>query len=166
MPTVFPVSGSMILVSMLGSGRPMVLALSSTVSVVRVWAATGEHSVWPNTIEQGAQRGRDGGTAGANRLDRGEVGRCKGRMFEHRHQHGGNAHHGIAAIGGEQLQHEARLERLEQHLCRGLGNRADHAADAASGMEQWHGGDEYIAGAYPHPVGGIGAIVQKAAMTQ
>ena len=30
------------------------LALSSTLSVVRVCAATGEHSVWPNTIVKGA----------------------------------------------------------------------------------------------------------------
>jgi hypothetical protein len=52
--TVSPVLGSMILVSMLGSGRPIVLALSSTLSSVRVCAATGEHSVWPNTMVKGA----------------------------------------------------------------------------------------------------------------
>src|SRR3954452_14644337 len=51
---VFPVSGLTILVSMLGSGRPMVPALSSIESVVIVIAATGEHSVCPNTIVKGA----------------------------------------------------------------------------------------------------------------
>ena len=51
---ISPVSGLTILVSMLGSGRPMVAALSSIVSVVRVCAATGEHSVCPNTMVNGA----------------------------------------------------------------------------------------------------------------
>jgi hypothetical protein len=44
----------MILVSILGRGSPIVLALSSTLSLIRVWAATGEHSVWPNTMVKAA----------------------------------------------------------------------------------------------------------------
>src|SRR5215212_1414176 len=39
---------------MFGSGKPMVPALSSIVSVVMVMAATGEHSVCPNTMVKGA----------------------------------------------------------------------------------------------------------------
>ena len=52
--TVWPVSGLTIRFSMFGSGNPMVPALSSIVSVVLVIAATGEHSVWPNTMVKGA----------------------------------------------------------------------------------------------------------------
>ena len=87
-------------------------------------------------------------------------------MFEHRHQHGRHADHRIAAVGREQFEHEAGLERLQQHLGRRLGDGAEHAADAAAGVEQRHGGDEDVAGVDPHAVGGVGAVVGEAAMMQ
>ena len=52
--TVRPVSGLTIFTSTFGIGVPMVLALSAIVSVVQVIKATGEHSVWPNTMVNGA----------------------------------------------------------------------------------------------------------------
>jgi len=54
-------------------GVPMVLALSVMVSVAQVIKATGEHSVWPNTIVKGAPAvvrdsgQRSGGRTGASR---------------------------------------------------------------------------------------------------
>ena len=106
----------MILVSMLGSGRPIVLALSSTLSVVQVCAATGEHSVWPNTIVKGAPSfSSNSRTSAAGTVEppeqialtdeRSVVGEC--RMLQHRDQHGGNADHRIAAIGPEHFEHDA-----------------------------------------------------------
>ena len=44
----------MIFTSTCGIGRPMVPALSSTLSSGRVIDATGEHSVWPKTMVKGA----------------------------------------------------------------------------------------------------------------
>ena len=35
-------------------------------------------------------------------------------MLQHRHQHGRHPDHGIAAIGLEQFEHEARFERLSE----------------------------------------------------
>ena len=52
--SVLPDSGSVILTSTFGIGLPIVFALSSTVSSVLVIDATGEHSVWPNTIVKSA----------------------------------------------------------------------------------------------------------------
>src|SRR5436190_6742119 len=87
-------------------------------------------------------------------------------MFEHRHQHGRYADHRIAAIPGEKFEHEARFERLQQHLRRSLGYGAEHAADAAAGVEQRHGRYEYVARIDPHSLGGVGAVVGEAAMMQ
>ena len=40
-------------------------------------------------------------------------------MLQHRDQHGGDAEHRVAAIGREHFQHQAGIERLDQHLrCR------------------------------------------------
>ena len=140
-----------------------------------VWAATGEHSVCPNTMVKGApsfcfepgdQRGRYRRAAGADRLDGRKIGRGEGGMLQHRHQHGRHADHGVAAIGGKQLEHEARLERLQQHLGRGLRHRAEHAADATAGVEQRHGRHEDVARTEPHSLGGVGPVVGKSAMMQ
>ena len=87
-------------------------------------------------------------------------------MFEHRHQHGRYADHRIAAIPGEKFEHEARFERFQQHLRRSLGYGAEHAADAAAGVEQRHGRHEYVARIDPHSLGGVGAVVGEAAMMQ
>ena len=95
-----------------------------------------------------------------------KIGRREGGMFEHRHQHGRHADHRIAAVGREEFEHEAGFERLQQHLCRSLGHGAEHAADAAAGVEQRHGGDEDVAGVDPHAIGGVGAVVGEAAMMQ
>ena len=160
---------------MLGSGRPMVSALSSIVSVVSVCAATGEHSVCPNTMVNGAPSfcsSRVTSAAGtveppeqiALTDDRSVD--CEGGMFEHGHQHRRHAEHRVAAVGVEQLEHEPRLECLQQHLGRRLGHRAEHAADAAAGVEQRHGGDEDVARVDPHAFGGVGAVVGEAAMMQ
>ena len=166
----------MILFSMLGSGRPIVLALSSTLSVVRVCAATGEHSVWPNTIVKGApsfssnsrhQRGRHRGAARADRLDRREIGRREGRMFQHRDQHGGNAEHRIAAIGPEHFQHQSGLERLDQHLWsrpstprRSRSRRSRRCETAASVVTKTSPGSTPIRSAVSAP------LLSEAAMTK
>ena len=114
---VSPVSGSTILVSMLGSGRPMVPALSS-IAVVgaglrRDRRAFGlpEHDGEGRAklfLEPLAPARRHGRAARADRLDRGEIGCRKGRMLQHRDQHGRHADHGIAAIGPEHLEHDGR----------------------------------------------------------
>ncbi len=168
--TVSPVLGSMILFSMLGSGRPIVLALSSTLSVVPVCAATGEHSVWPNTIVKGAPsfssscRTSAAGTVEPPEqialTDERSVA-AKVRVLQHRDQHGGNAEHRIAPIGPEHFEHQSGLERLDQHLGGGLRDRPDHAADAAAGVKQRHRGDEDVAGIDAHAVGGVGAVVEE-----
>ena len=44
----------MILTSTFGIGEPMVSALSVMLSVAQVIRATGEHSVWPNTMVKAA----------------------------------------------------------------------------------------------------------------
>ena len=164
--TVFPVSGLTILVSMFGSGRPMVPALSSIVSVVMVMAATGEHSVCPNTIVKGAPSFFSSEvTNAAGTVEPPE----QIALTEERSVVAndgcssiatsmvGTAEHRVAAIGLEQLEHETRLERLQQHLRRRLRYRAEHAADAAAGVEQRHGGDEDIAGFDAHSLGGVGS---------
>ena len=60
----------------------------------------------------------------------------------------------------------AGIECLDQHLGCRLVDRADHAADAAAGVKQRHGGDEDVAGVDAHAVGGVGAVVEQAAMAQ
>ena len=87
-------------------------------------------------------------------------------MLEHCDQHGGNAKHGVAAIGVEHLEYQRWVERLDQDLCRRLRDSAHHAADAAAGVKQRHGGDEHVAGVDAHPVGGVGAVIEKSAMTE
>ena len=87
-------------------------------------------------------------------------------MFQHRHQHRRHADHRIAAIGREKFEHEARLERLQQHLGCSLGDGAQHATDAASGVEQRHGRNEDVAGIDPHSLSGVGAIGDERAMSQ
>ncbi len=49
-----PVSGSMIFTSVCGIGLPSVSVLSIVVSCGEVIDATGEHSVWPNTMVNAA----------------------------------------------------------------------------------------------------------------
>jgi hypothetical protein len=87
-------------------------------------------------------------------------------MLQHRDQHGGNADHRAAAIGPEHFEHDGRIEGLDQHLGRRLRDRSDHAADAAAGVKQRHGGDEDVAGIDAHPLRGVGAVVEKPAMTE
>ena len=87
-------------------------------------------------------------------------------MFEHRHQHCRHSDHRIAAIGLEQFEHQARFERLQQHLRRRLGHRAEDAADAAAGVEQRHGRYENVALLDPHSLGDVGAVGGEAAMMQ
>ena len=112
------------------------------------------------------QRSRHRGAAGADRLDRREIGGRKRRVLQHGDQHGGNADHRVAAIGAEHFEHDGRVEGFDQHLGCRLRDRADHAADAAAGVKQRHGGDEDVAGIDAHPVGGVGAVVEKPAMAE
>jgi hypothetical protein len=78
----------------------------------------------------------------------------------------GNAKHRVAAIGPEHFEHECRVEGFDQHLRRRFRDRADHAANAAAGVKQRHGGDENVAGIDSHPVGGVGAVVQQSAVPE
>ena len=165
----------MILTSTFGIGEPMVSALSVMLSVAQVIRATGEHSVWPNTmvkaraqplLESSDNGSRHRRAAGIDRIDRGKIGGRKGRMLHHRDQHGRHAQHRVAAIGFQEFDHKPGIEGLEQHLGGAPGDGAEHATDATAGVEKRHGGYLNRAVGDAGAVGGVRAVVDQSAMMQ
>jgi hypothetical protein len=138
-------------------------------------AATGEHSVCPNTMVKGApsfcsnQVHSAAGTVEPPEqiaLTEDRIGRCEGGMFEHRHQHGRYADHRVAAIGRNISSTRPGSNASSSTWRRGL--------DTAPSTQQtqppvWNSGmvvTNTSPGSIPMRSSGIGAVVGEAAMMQ
>ena len=82
-------------------------------------------------------------------------------MLQNRYEHGGDAEHGVGAVGLAEFDHQSGVKQRHQYLGELLRHAAENGQGAPACVEEWHGGHVDIAVVHAKAIDAVVTVVDE-----